>query len=95
MTDEEQQLEALEAKLQAVQEKRNARENGGEGAGMSSTRVGVELIAGIAAGGGLGYMIDRWFATFPIFFIIGFFLGVAAAGLNIYKLATRNTPNQE
>jgi len=34
-----------------------------------------------------GYHLDKWLDTTPIFFIIFFFLGVAAGALNIYKLA--------
>ncbi len=56
---------------------------------VSSTRVGVELMAGIAVGTVGGYYLDRWLDTLPIFFILGFVFGVAAGGLNIYKLATR------
>lgn len=52
-----------------------------------ATRISIELMAGIIVGTAFGFYLDKWLDTLPIFFIIGFFLGVAAGALNIYKLA--------
>ena len=48
-------------------------------------KISAELIAGIAIGGFIGYYIDKFFITKPLFLIIFLFLGVAGSFLNIYK----------
>jgi ATP synthase protein I len=53
-------------------------------------RFSVELLSGIAAGGGLGYFLDRWLHTFPWLFIIGFFIGAVAGFRNLLREANRN-----
>ena len=52
-------------------------------------RFTVELLSGIAAGGAIGYFIDRWLHTFPWLFIIGFFLGAAAGFRNLLREANK------
>ena len=32
-------------------------------------RVGIELVAGVAVGGVMGYGLDHWAGTMPLFFI--------------------------
>ena len=56
---------------------------------VNPTRVSLELFSGVFVGSALGYFIDKWLGTMPIFLIILFFFGVAAGALNIYKL-TKN-----
>lgn len=48
-------------------------------------RMLTDLLAGIVVGMFLGYHIDKWLETSPLFFIISTFLGLAAGVLNIYK----------
>lgn len=55
-------------------------------------RVGVELVSGTAVGGFIGYKIDTWLGTMPLFFLICLIFGIAAGGLALYKLA-RQTSN--
>ncbi|MGB1077341.1 MAG: AtpZ/AtpI family protein [Bdellovibrionales bacterium] len=50
-------------------------------------RAGSELIVGMAAGGLIGYGLDHWLDTKPIFFLIFLILGVGVGFLNIYKLS--------
>lgn len=50
-------------------------------------RVGTELIAGVLAGGAIGYFLDRVFDTKPWLLIVFLFLGGAAGVLNVYKFA--------
>ena len=52
-------------------------------------RISVELFAGVLVGCTLGYYLDQWLDTKPVFFIICFFFGVAGSGLNIYKVARK------
>lgn len=51
-------------------------------------RVATELVAGIAVGTFLGWLIDRWLETTPIFMLILFFLGAAGGLMNIWRLLT-------
>jgi ATP synthase protein I len=50
-------------------------------------RVGVEMVAALAVGGGIGWLLDRWLGTMPIFLLIFFLLGAAAGLLNVFRAA--------
>jgi F0F1-type ATP synthase assembly protein I len=54
-----------------------------------AARVGVELVAALIVGGGLGYLADWYFGTNPWLTVIGLFLGMSAGLLNIYRMASR------
>lgn len=49
-------------------------------------RVSIELVAGVGVGVFLGYQLDRWLHTSPLFLLLCFFLGVAGSFLNIYRV---------
>ena len=51
-------------------------------------RVATELVAGIAVGTFLGWLIDRWLETTPVFMLILFSLGAAGGLMNIWRLLT-------
>jgi ATP synthase protein I len=53
--------------------------------GGAGLQAGVELVAGVVVGGLMGYGLDRWFETWPLWFIVFFFLGAAAGMLNAYR----------
>jgi ATP synthase protein I len=48
-------------------------------------RIGIEFVVAIIIATGLGWAIDRAFGTRPFGIIALFFLGVAAAMLNVYR----------
>jgi ATP synthase protein I len=50
-------------------------------------RVGIELAAGLFVGGGLGWLLDRWWHTSPVMLILLFFLGAAAGMVNVFRTA--------
>ena len=50
-------------------------------------RVSVELVAAIAVGVAIGWLIDTWLDTDPWGLIVFVFLGGIAGMLNVYKLA--------
>ncbi len=62
---------------------------------LSASRASTELLSGVVVGGGLGYLLDKWFHTLPVFFILLLILGVAAATLNIYKLSSKQDAHPE
>ena len=52
----------------------------------SAFRLGTELVAAVAVGTIIGFILDNWFGTKP-WFIITFFLGVIAGIYNVIKVA--------
>lgn len=52
-------------------------------------RTGVDMVAGVVVGAGMGYLLDRWLGTTPWLLVVFFFLGAAGGGLNAYRTATR------
>ncbi len=72
-------------KAKAAQEERTQEEPGSGGAG--AMRIAIELMAGVGVGTAGGLWADRKFGTSPWLLLLGFFLGVAAGSMNIYKLA--------
>ena len=52
------------------------------------SRVATELLAGLLIGTRLGWLIDNWLNTSPLFLIIFFLLGGAAGILNLWRIIT-------
>ena len=50
-------------------------------------RVGVELVAALAVGGGIGWLLDHWLGTLPLFLLVFFVLGAVAGLLNVFRAA--------
>ena len=51
-------------------------------------RVGTELLAGLIIGAGIGWTIDQWLNTTPLFLIIMFILGGVAGIYNLWRVLT-------
>ena len=52
-------------------------------------KLGTELVAAVAVGTIIGFILDTWFDTKPWLIIIFFFLGAAAGLLNVIRTANR------
>ena len=52
-------------------------------------KLGTELVASVAVGTIIGFILDSWFDTKPWLFIIFFFLGAAAGMLNVIRTANQ------
>ena len=50
-------------------------------------KLGTELVAAVAVGSIIGFILDNWFGTKPILIIIFFFIGFAAGILNVVRTA--------
>lgn len=48
-------------------------------------RVGTEIVASTVIGLGLGFYIDKWLDTRPVFLLVFFLFGVIAGFLNLYR----------
>ena len=55
----------------------------------SAFKLGTELVAAVAVGTIIGFILDNWFDTKPWLIIIFFFLGAAAGVLNVIRTANR------
>ena len=53
----------------------------------SAFKLGTELVAAVAVGTIIGFILDTWFDTKPWLIIIFFFLGAAAGMLNVIRAA--------
>ena len=68
--------------------KKSLDENEKRGLFMGSAfRLGTELVAAVAVGTIIGFILDNWFDTKPWFIITFFFLGVIAGILNVIRVA--------
>ena len=75
--------------------KKNLNDNEKRGLFMGSAfRLGTELVAAVAVGTIIGFILDNWFDTKPWFIIIFFFVGVVAGMLNVIRTAN-NMQNRE
>ena len=72
----------IEKKLQSDSEKK------GKFMG-SAFKLGTELVAAVAVGTIIGFILDSWFDTKPWLILIFFFLGTAAGILNVFRTAKR------
>ncbi len=94
-----QSLDELEARLEKARARNDPRrrENGSQGGYGAAFQVAIEMVGTLVVSVGLGWMLDDWLATGPLFLVIFFFFGAAAGGLNVYRRALQMTArmNQE
>jgi ATP synthase protein I len=88
-----QRLDALGDELagaQARHHKASAPAPQGHGAALGQAlRLGVEMVAGVAVGGFIGWALDRWFGTAPLMMVVFLGLGAAAGIMNVMRTAKR------
>ena len=71
-------------------ENKNSSDNVKRGAFMGNAfKLGTELVAAVAVGTIIGFILDSWFGTKPWLIITFFFLGAAAGILNVIRAAKR------
>ena len=76
------------AKSKIKKELSNDKEKQGSFMG-NAFKLGTELVAAVAVGTIIGFILDNLFDTKPWLIIIFFFLGAAAGMLNVIKTANR------
>jgi len=68
--------------------KKQITKNGSNAASLGrALKISTELIAAVAVGTTLGFILDNWLDTRPWFIISFFFMGVTAGILNVIKSA--------
>jgi ATP synthase protein I len=86
-------LDDLGVKLNEAQGRHKlvqAPEPQGPGAALGQAlRLGVELVAGVAVGGFIGWALDRFFGSAPFLMVVFLGLGAAAGIMNVVRTAKR------
>ena len=52
-------------------------------------RMSLEMVAAVVVGGGIGWFLDGWLDTKPLFLLIFLALGLIAGIRNVYQAANR------
>lgn len=52
-------------------------------------RLSLEMVAAVVVGGGIGWFLDGWLDTKPLFLLIFLALGLVAGIRNVYHAANR------
>ncbi len=86
-------LDDLEARLKAARDRQNGRKRddaAAEGAPLGglgfAVRIGVEMVASLAVGAGIGWLLDQWLGSGPWLMVIFLILGMGAAMMSVYRV---------
>ncbi|MDA9683989.1 AtpZ/AtpI family protein [Candidatus Pelagibacter bacterium] len=79
-------LKIAKSKLEKELDKDNKKQGSFMG---NAFKLGSELVAAVAVGTIIGFILDSWFDTKPWLIIIFFFLGAAAGMLNVIRAANK------
>lgn len=92
MTDPElEKLKAFDKKLEKAKKPKEVKEKSHHNKAMNDAyKYAIELFAGFVIGGFMGWSIDKWLETKPLFLIIFIFIGAAAGILNVIKSSKRD-----
>ncbi len=52
-------------------------------------RIGIELVAALIVGAGLGWLLDQWLGSAPWLMVVFLFLGMGAGVMNVYRVMNR------
>jgi len=100
MTEKEPaSLKSLDAKLKAAREQN---QGPGEASGLSEgqtgmgygSRLSVEIIASLLAGLGLGWVIDHFAGTKPLFMLVFMFAGLGIGIYNVMRMSRRQQDDE-
>lgn len=88
--DDDPKLQKLDAELKSARAEyekdyNRKQSDDDENVGVGA-RAGAELVGAILGGALFGYLLDYYFETSPIFFLILTILGVITGFYNIYKI---------
>jgi ATP synthase protein I len=88
-----QRLRDLERKLEPGQGEGGAlsdEERGRRSSALGKAlRLSTELVAGVFVGGFIGWLLDRWLGTLPLFLVVFLLLGIAAGLMNAVREARK------
>jgi ATP synthase protein I len=87
LNDLEDRLRRLRDRAPEEEEKVVSRGSSPQSAYGFAFRIGVELVVALAVGGGIGWVLDHWLGTMPLFLLVFFVLGAVAGLLNVFRAA--------
>jgi ATP synthase protein I len=86
MSDDQKRLDDLESRLRAARKEPERSASGSTHRQMGiAYRVMVEMAAGLAVGGFVGWWLDEWLGTRPALLLGLIVLGFAAGALNAWR----------
>ena len=88
-----QTLADIDRRLDKLQAQREEKDRPGRSAlpeGMAAImgRIATELVAGVMVGAFIGWALDRWLDTSPLFMLLMFFMGAFGGMLNVWRVFT-------
>jgi len=87
LEDLKTRLKIAKSKLQNQNSEKN---NGKKGVFLGKAfKLGTELVAAVAVGTIIGFILDNWFGTKPVLIIVFFLFGAAAGIMNVFRAAKR------
>jgi ATP synthase protein I len=87
LNDLDDRLRRLRERAPEEEEKVGPRGSSPQTAYGFAFRIGVELVVALAVGGGIGWLLDHWLGTLPLFLLVFFVLGAVAGLLNVFRAA--------
>ena len=88
MEEEDFKTRLKSAKNRAKSKYSESKEPSTSGMGQAF-KMSTELVAAVAVGTIIGFILDNWFGTNPWLILIFFFVGVIAGVMNVIKSAKR------
>ena len=90
-------LKEISTRLEIAKKKikKNQKQNEGSNAASlgNALKISTELVAAVAVGTTIGFLLDSWFDIKPLLTICFFFIGVASGILTVFKSAKRMQKN--
>ena len=90
-------LKEISTRLEIAKKKiktKQIKSNGSNAASLGKAlKISTELIAAVAVGTIIGFILDNWFDTKPWLTIVFFFMGATAGILNVIKSAKKMQKN--
>jgi ATP synthase protein I len=85
------EFKEISTRLKIAKNKIKKEKNEGSNAASlgKALKISTELVASVAVGATIGFILDNWFDTTPLLTICFFFMGVAAGIMNVFKSAKR------
>ena len=90
--DLETRLKIAKSKLEIKHSKADIKKGAFLG---NAFKLGTELVAAVAVGSIIGFILDNWFGTKPLLIILFFLFGSAAGIYNVIKAAKKMQENKE
>ena len=79
----------LEIAKKRINKNRNSQKNEKTTSFGEAFKMSTELVAAVAVGTIIGFILDNWFGTKPWLILIFFFVGVVAGITNVIKSAKK------